>query len=145
MRFVILIAALAVAGAVVFLFRGQPSNKLDGFESVVIIPASYEEAAADIAGKINDLSPTSPADETWIATQIDFVEDEPLAYVTYTDTHNMFRLLLRTGKSEYRLLATFEQGPRGWEKKFGNDEGAGKKMVTYIFDGKEQKRWHKKI
>lgn len=135
MRFAISIAALVLGGSAVFLFRGQQLDIPDSFEAVAVGPASYEQAAADIASRINDLSPTPPADEKWIATQIDFVENESLAYVTYTDTHNVFRLLLQTGKNqEFRVLATFEKSKRGWEKKFGSDEGAGKKTVTYILE-----------
>ena len=108
--------------------------------------AEFPKLANELAGKINEISPTQSFDELgWIPIRISFVPNEALAYIEYTDTHVALRLLAQYGRLEDDLqtsvLATFipkETG--GWELQYGRDIVAGSLVSNYRFDG-EAEQW----
>ena len=133
MKKVILIVVFVIAGLIaVYLLpkiTKPPENK---FERQILSSESYPEAVLEIAGQINDLSPTPPTAETWIVRELEFVKGDPHAYVIYHDTHNVFRILIETGKGRYRTVAAFEPVDSGWKLAGGKDLAKGKETVRIM-------------
>lgn len=98
-----------------------------------IVIEDYPKIAREIKQKIDDLSPTPPTEKDWHVEAIEFVSNENLVYVTYHDTHNVFRMLLKIVKQQhqydYILQGTFEKTNNGWQRKFGDDLGANKSLI----------------
>src|SRR3989344_6257602 len=114
-RNILIIVLILGAGVAAYFLSQQPQNQ--GKVSQRVFDASdYESAASDIDKKINDLSPTPPTGEAWVVSEAEFVKGEPYVYVTYHDTHNIFRILLEiffiqnSGSDgfSFRTLAVFE-------------------------------------
>jgi hypothetical protein len=106
----------------------------------------YADIAQFIASEINELSPSPSFDNTgWLAQKISFSSSAPLAYVAYTDTHVLLRLLLEYNlsdrKVQTKVLATFLPTPeKGWQLQFGSDAAAGQKLIDYVYNG-DSKQW----
>ena len=154
MKTIIIILVLILAGFAAVFFLPQ-AEKLDEnkFESQILDSQSYPDAASEIALQINELSPTPPTEDRWTVREVEFVKNEPYAYVVYHDTHNIFRMLVEIGENgKYRTIATFEADKKGWRLAHGEDlarlpapEGAAdggqaKGMVIYIYNP-ELKLW----
>jgi len=136
----LLIAMNALAG--LNQDSGSPAN-----ESSVISASDYPLIAGDLAGQINDLSPTPAFDEVgWIAKKISFIPGNNMAYIEYTDTHLAMRLLLEyhyrdNQVSKATVLGTFlptEQGQ--WSLDQGSDKAQGSATINYIYKG-DSKQW----
>lgn len=121
MKTAIIVAVLIVAAIAAIYFLPAQSEQ-DKFEGVVLNSEAYADAVQEIASKINELSPTPPTEQTWIVREVEFVKGEPYAYVIYHDTHNIFRILVETGKENIsRIAATFEADSQGWRLTGGED------------------------
>jgi hypothetical protein len=147
---VTIVVIVFLLGSVVLKFVWQartasvPAAKVT--ERETLSTAGYPEIASVIAGRINELSPTPSFDETgWLARKISFSSAQSLAYVDYTDTHVLLRLLLEYKFSDQtvqtKVLATFLPDASGsWQRQFGQDEGAGLSLVDYVYNG-DSKQW----
>lgn len=136
MKKVIIIAMLATAGfsGAYFMPKAVKPNE-NKFEQQILGSEFYSEAADKIARQINDLSPMPPTESSWIVREVEFVKSEPYAYVTYLDTHNVFRVLVETGfkpyaqENNYRIVAIFEATASGWKLTHGEDLAVGRETV----------------
>ena len=118
---------LVLAAMYLFPMSGIQKNT---FEPVVLESGSYSAAMQEISQRINDLSPTPPTEQTWTVREVEFVKNEPYAYVVYHDTHNIFRILLETGRGNtFRTAAAFEADSQGWRVIGGEDLAKGKETV----------------
>ena len=134
MRIVIIsiIVVLVIGGvaAYYFLNEGQSDEETVYYN---IGESDYQAVGSDLGDEIDNLSPTPPTEKDWTVTDIEFAKNSNLAYVTYHDTHNIFRILLEIhktgGEYYYQVKATFEQGQNGWKKKFGEDVAAGRELI----------------
>ena len=96
---------------------------------------------ADLENKITELSPTPPTEAHWTVREVEFVKNQPHAYVVYHDTHNVFRILVETGwkpyhpddkvkeATVYRTIAIFEAAESGWRLVHGEDLATGRETV----------------
>ena len=129
MKIIITIAVIVLAAAAVLYFSPAftPSPT---FESVIFESGDYAKAVESIAASINALPPTPPTEQTWTVRDVEFVKNEPYAYVVYHDTHNIFRILLETGNNQtFRTVAAFEAGGAAWRLTGGEDLAAGRETV----------------
>ncbi len=143
MKTAILILVIIVAGLGAIYLWQKPilQDKQNSIEPLVINVEDYATVAAEIGKQINDLSPTPPTEDTWIVRDVEFVKNEPYAYVVYHDTHNIFRILVETGWRPYQpdqkirsvtafhAIATFESAEGGWRLAHGEDLARGKETV----------------
>lgn len=148
----IVVIALACFSAIAFLIyfsyggSGQGAGALKQVRYEPAARSEYPGLASELAGKINDISPTRSFDDIgWIVERVSFVPDEALAYIEYTDTHVTLRLLLQYGHEGKdfltTVLATFipvETG--GWELQYGRDIAVNASVYNYRFNG-DAKQW----
>ena len=87
----------------------------------------------DLRERVTDISPTPPTEKRWTVREVEFAENSDLAYITYHDTHNVFRLLVsvikQNGQYQYRVLAQFEKSEDGYRKLFGEDTASQKSLI----------------
>ncbi len=132
---ILIVALIFVAGVAAYFFSLFPKPQ-DKIPQRIFDVSDYESAAGDIGAQINDLSPTPPTGEAWIVSEAEFVKGKPYVYVTYHDTHNIFRILLEiffiqsSGRDGYsfRTIAVFEPldtglptGQASWKLTAGQD------------------------
>ncbi len=127
----ILISLLFLAAVSLVFFLPQraavPVTKLETIE-----PVEYAAILADVNRKIDDLSPTPPTTKDWLVADLAFAKGTNLAYITYHDTRNRFRILVEIGKRaeeyHYTVKANFEPKASGWQQIHGEDLAAGKEL-----------------
>lgn len=149
-KIIAITGTIAVALLVWYLypfFTNSETQTLSDLQDPKMI--DFREAANDAETQINLISPTPPIGDSWYIERIDFVKDEPLAYLIYQDTHNYFRLLtkIKTGDGKYRFLtlAVFEpesvaRDQIQWKLVSGDDLAKNQNTVSYIYD-QELNQW----
>jgi len=140
--------ALSVVGIVagilvaVYVF-GKPHADITPQNFGVPTPADLaldrSEVAAAFEARVNDISPTpATGDIGWVVRKIDFVEGKPAAYVEYTDTHLLLRLLVQYKAAtpvDFFVLATFTPiDIDTWQIANGEDVAKDKELITYKYD-----------
>jgi hypothetical protein len=145
----VLVVALLLGSVVLKIIwekKSQPKPADTANSRQALVNPGYPDVAAFIAGRINELSPSPGFDNSgWLASRVSFSTSKPLAYVDYTDTHVLLRLLLEyrlsDKESQTKVIATFlPASGNAWQLQFGRDEGAGQKFIDYIYNG-DSKQW----
>lgn len=126
---VILAGLIAVFS--LFYFRTDDLRTPDKYTEKISVN-DYPKISEELDRRINELSPTPPA-EQWTIETLEFVRDHNLGYITYHDTYNVFRILVEIGKKgdefRYHVKGTFEKTDNGWRLNSGQDLGAGKALI----------------
>lgn len=131
MKLALVFIIIAVAAVAVYLFlpRKQPAVEFLG----QVGPDQYQSIVSDLQNRITEVSPTPPTESRWTVRVVEFAQNSDLAYITYHDTHNLFRILVRIGRRggsyHYKLEAAFEKSESGWRKTFGEDLAIGKLLI----------------
>ncbi|TSA46024.1 hypothetical protein D4R52_01330 [bacterium] len=132
---IIIILVAGIAAFLVYVFRPVLGDKPRVASKLEV--ADYETVVSGISNSINELSPTPAVGGEWMVSDIEAAAGTNLVYATYTDTHNVFRILVSAAKPErdfvYKVEATFEPVSQGgavtWKLTHGEDLAVGKQLI----------------